>query len=154
MGSLAKYKTITIDCTEEKLKVMHENTLGQRIKKQRVKKNLSIKDLAKLSSMTSHSIVKIEKEETVNPSIENIKILSTVLEVSISYLLDTNNMIEDTVAQIIKKYRLSSGFTQKELALRCNLHPAAISDYENGRCNGTHASETLDKIYKAIGYKI
>lgn len=132
---------------------MPENTIGQRVKKQRIKKGLTIKEVSKLISTSSNAILNIEKERVLNPTIKVVRNLSKALDVSISYLLDADNIPENTTAEIIKKYRLLSGLTQKELALKCDLKSASISDYENGRCNGTHAKKTLSRIYHEIGCK-
>lgn len=132
---------------------MPENTIGQRVKKQRIKKGLTVKEISSLISISSSSIINIEKGRVLNPTIKVVRNLSKALDVTISYLLDANNIPENTTGEIIKKYRLLSGLTQKELALKCDLKSASISDYENGRCNGTHAKETLSRIYREIGYK-
>lgn len=49
---------------------------------------------------------------------------------------------------IIKKYRLARGYTQKQLGEKCGINEANIRKYETGRQNAKY--ETLEKIADAL----
>lgn len=111
---------------------------------------MNIKDLAFKSGLSEQSISNIENERVVNPNISTIKKLANSLNTTISYLLQLDNWPEETPGQIIKKYRLAKGLTQRELAKICNLHQSTIKDYEDDKIKGN--TKTLDLIFKTIDY--
>lgn len=147
----AKYKTLTLECNIYNNEALPEKTLGQRVKKLRLLNNLTMRQLAAKCNISPFTISNIENGRTY-PEISSINILSSVLNTSNKYLLNTDNWAENTPAQIIKKYRLIKGLTQSQLAQICDLHKATIADYENGKIKTK--SKTLKIIFKCIGYKI
>lgn len=111
-------------------------------------KNLTIKDLAKLSCLSEETISNIEKSRTT-PNINSLSLLSQALNSSNSYILDTNKWPENNSGEIIYKYRMISGLSQRQLAEKCNLHPSTIKDYEDNKIRN---KSTLKIIYTKIGY--
>lgn len=65
------------------------------------------------------------------------------------HILGTNLWPETSQVEIIYKYRLNSGMSQRDLAKKCNLHNSTIRDYEN---NVIRNPETLKIIYEYLGY--
>lgn len=53
-----------------------------------------------------------------------------------------------TVGDMIKKYRLEKGLTQKELGELCGMADSAVRRYENGRSNPT--LETVKRFADAL----
>lgn len=60
-------------------------TIGKRIKLQREYKDLSVRELAELSNMTSSTIYRIE-QGLHNPRIENVENLARALKLRSGYL--------------------------------------------------------------------
>lgn len=146
---LAKSKTITLDCIIDDVEALPESTLGDRVKKLRVSNNnTTIKDLAKLCNLSPDTISNIEKNRTI-PNINTINKISQALDTTNEYLLDTNSLPETSPAQIIYKYRMIAGLSQRQLAKKCGLHNTTIRDYENGRL---FIKDTIGKIYTVLGY--
>ena len=138
---------------QEELDSMPLNTLGDKVKKLRIEKGLNRKEFSIFAKTTPTTLKAIEDNINTDPLISIINNLSIALEVPLSYLKDLSLMPEDTTSQIIKKYRLVSGMSTRELGERCGLAPVTITDYEKGRLSGKRATNTLVKIYKEIGYK-
>lgn len=149
---LAKYKTLTLDCIIYNegidLNTLPETTLGERVKKSRLLQNLSIKELAKKSCLAEETISNIEKSRTT-PYATTLTKISQALNTNNKYLLGADDWPEKTQSEIIYKYRIISGLSQNSLAKKCNIHPATIQDYENGKLSNP---DILKVIYKQIGY--
>ena len=147
---VAKGKIITIECILDDVNELTENTLGERVRKLRLENNLNIKQLASKSNISEVSISKIEKDKSI-PYITTINKLSNTLNTSNKYLLNLDNLPEDTPGDIIYKYRLMKGLSQRALAKLCNLHQSTIKDYENNKISNP---ETLEIIFLNIAYKL
>lgn len=151
--TLAKHKTLTLECMYSDSKIdidsLPESTLGERVRKLRLSQGLTIKELAKKSCMSEETISNIEKSRTT-PYANTLTKISQALNSNNQYLLDTNSWPEETPAQIIYKYRMILGLSQRQLAKKCNLNYSTITDYENGRLSNP---DTLKIIYKNIEYK-
>jgi len=63
------------------------STIGKNIKKYRQEKGLSQDKLSKLADLSLNTIVKIELDESPNPTIETIQKIAKSLEVSVDNLL-------------------------------------------------------------------
>ncbi|MCF6466327.1 helix-turn-helix domain-containing protein [Clostridium sp. Cult2] len=148
MGSLAKSKTLTIECPIYNVETLPENTLGERVHKLRVSNNITIKDLAKLCNLSSETISNIEKSRTT-PNVTTLNKICQALETTNAYLLGTDSWPESSPAEIIYKYRMNSGLSQRQLAKKCGLHQSTIKDYESNKISNP---DTLKIIYNKIGY--
>lgn len=63
------------------------STIGKNIKKLRQKKELSQDKLSKLADLSLNTVVKIELDESPNPTIETIQRIAKALGVSVDDLL-------------------------------------------------------------------
>ena len=63
------------------------STIGKNIKKFRQEKELSQDKLSKLADLSLNTVVKIELDESPNPTIETIQKIANALEVSVDDLL-------------------------------------------------------------------
>lgn len=63
------------------------STIGKNIKKFRQDKGLSQDKLSKLADLSLNTVVKIELDESPNPTIETIQKIAKALEVSVDDLL-------------------------------------------------------------------
>ncbi|MCC7004836.1 helix-turn-helix transcriptional regulator [Candidatus Nomurabacteria bacterium] len=63
------------------------STIGKNIKKYRQEKGLSQDKLSKLADLSLNTVVKIELDESPNPTIETIQRIAKALEVSVDDLL-------------------------------------------------------------------
>lgn len=63
------------------------STIGKNIKKYRQEKELSQDKLSKLADLSLNTVVKIELDESPNPTIETIQKIAKALEVSVDDLL-------------------------------------------------------------------
>ena len=62
-------------------------TIGKNIKRLRQKKELSQDKLSKFADLSLNTVVKIELDESPNPTIETIQRIAKALEVSVDGLL-------------------------------------------------------------------
>jgi len=63
------------------------STIGKNIKKYRQEKGISQDKLSKLADLSLNTVVKIELDESPNPTIETIQRIAKALEVSVDDLL-------------------------------------------------------------------
>ena len=63
------------------------STIGKNIKKFRQDKGLSQDKLSKLADLSLNTVVKIELDDSPNPTIETIQRIAKALEVSVNDLL-------------------------------------------------------------------
>lgn len=63
------------------------STIGKNIKKYRQDKGLSQDKLSKLADLSLNTVVKIELDESPNPTIETIQRIAKALDVSVDDLL-------------------------------------------------------------------
>jgi len=63
------------------------STIGKNIKKYRQDKGLSQDKLSKLADLSLNTVVKIELDESPNPTIETVQRIAKALEVSVDDLL-------------------------------------------------------------------
>ena len=63
------------------------STIGKNIKKYRQEKGLSQDKLSKLADLSLNTVVKIELDESPNPTIETVQRIAKALEVSVDDLL-------------------------------------------------------------------
>lgn len=63
------------------------STIGKNIKQYRQDKGLSQDKLSKLADLSLNTVVKIELDESPNPTIETIQKIAKALEVSVDDLL-------------------------------------------------------------------
>ncbi len=63
------------------------STIGKNIKRLRQEKKLSQDKLSKLADLSLNTVVKIELDESPNPTIETIQKIAKALEVSVDDLL-------------------------------------------------------------------
>jgi len=63
------------------------STIGKNIKRLRQEKELSQDKLSKLADLSLNTVVKIELDESPNPTIETIQRIAKALEVSVDGLL-------------------------------------------------------------------
>jgi len=63
------------------------STIGKNIKRLRQEKGLSQDKLSKLADLSLNTVVKIELDESPNPTIETVQRIAKALEVSVDGLL-------------------------------------------------------------------
>lgn len=63
------------------------STIGKNIKRYRQEKELSQDKLSKLADLSLNTVVKIELDESPNPTIETIQKIAKALDVSVDGLL-------------------------------------------------------------------
>lgn len=98
--------------------------------------------------MSEETISNIEKSLTT-PNISTLSKISQGLNSTNQYILNTNSWPETSQGEIIYKYRMIAGMSQRDLAKKCNLHNSTVRDYEN---NIIRNPDTLKIIYEYIGY--
>jgi len=65
----------------------NKSSIGENIRKYRLKKEMSQDRLSKLADVAFHTIVKIESGDTPNPTIETVRKIADALGVSIDDLI-------------------------------------------------------------------
>lgn len=70
--------------------------LGEKIKKTRNEKGLSLRDLAAMVDLSASFLSQIEQGKA-SPSIENLKKIANSLDVRVSYLIEDDEVKKDTV---------------------------------------------------------
>ncbi len=111
----------------------YNDTPGNRLRKARIAKNITIAELAHVINMTVTNLNYIENDK-VKASLPTLRILSCNLNTEISYLGCFERMPEETLGQRITKARHYAGLTKKELAERLGVDVKTISNWEKDYC--------------------
>lgn len=94
--------------------------LGEKIKEARKQCGLSQEQLAEKMNVSRSAIAKWETDKGL-PDLENLKMLSSLLNVSVDYLLDDGKMIEEYVTRepyMLSNYGKGSKKKKKDRAIR------------------------------------
>lgn len=142
MDSLSENVVYIIEGTLKDEILLEENTLNAKIKYLRLKKGLSLKELAQICELNAMTLSYIENHVKM-PYMSTLRRIAVALNTTVAYLLDAENMPEETNAQRIKKYRIINELSVKELSKLSGISRQTLQDYESGRLNNT---KTIDKI--------
>lgn len=67
------------------------NTIGSKIKKLRLEKDMTQEELARKADIPYATLLKIENDTVKNPTINTLQKLAQALEVSVDFLINLNN---------------------------------------------------------------
>lgn len=123
------------------------NTPGARIRNARLRKNMSIADLAKAARLSERTISDIENDKHT-PSPRTIKSIAAALNLPIYHAGGYDLLPEDTLGQRIKKARLYHGLTKKELAASIGVDAHTVINWE--RDSRKPSSASLDKLSRIL----
>ena len=115
------------------------NTIGDHIKKRRLKLGLLQRDVAKLLGVNTSTVTNWEKSHTK----PQLFFIPKVIEF-LGYDL-VSSETKTTIGEVLLRYRKSRGMTQNELAKRIGIDQTTLSRFEGnrGRC--------LPSVLKKIG---
>lgn len=121
------------------------------IKVTRIKKGMSKAEVAKRLNIPYTSYQNFENR--TEPKVDMIKRIATVLDVSISELIEDSVLsFQYSFGNKVKNYRQDRNFTQKELAEKTGLAEITIRKIENGLIDPRKS--TIQKIAKALEINI
>jgi transcriptional regulator with XRE-family HTH domain len=89
--------------------------LADRIKHYRIKKNLSLQDVATAVGASRAHIWDLETARSKNPSIELLTKLAACFGVSVSDLIEENPGAEDENSRVVGMYRELKGLSERDL---------------------------------------
>ncbi len=89
--------------------------LADRIKHFRMRKRLSLQDVATATGASRAHIWDLETARSRNPSIELLTKLADCFGVSVSDLIDENPATEDESSRVLGMYRELKGLTDRDL---------------------------------------
>ena len=136
------------------------SSIGERIKKSRNDKGLSLRELASRVDLSASFLSQIEQGKA-SPSIENLKKIATSLDVKVSYLIEdeeeTKNM--EVVKKNERKY-IESVDSNTKMALLTDVYKRQIFLVIHNTVNGKLAGDVLEdfilekKIAKRVEKRI
>lgn len=107
-----------------------EVTIGDRIRKSRLKKGLSQEALAKKAKIGRKYLISFENDQYF-PSLYNIRKIAGVLQVDEDYLCDSYlKFINNNLSEKILAIRQELNLTRKELGKILNVHSGTIKKWE------------------------
>lgn len=125
-------------------------TLGEKIKEARMSAGITQEQLAEKLAVSRQAVTKWEACKGI-PDIENLKLISKLLNVSIDYLLDDGNKAKKSVireAIDLSKYGKERKKVKKDKAVREKFPDASISTL-TGRQKSTKSEKIIDN---ALGF--
>ncbi|WP_338835973.1 helix-turn-helix domain-containing protein [Neomoorella thermoacetica] len=125
------------------------DTPGSRLRQARLAKNMTIRDLAAASGLTSTTIISLEGDKT-KATLPHLRHLSQALNVPIYYLGCFENLPESTLGQRIKKARLFHGLTKEELSKVIGVDPKTLRSWEHDKQKPLQRYLTVIRTYLAI----
>lgn len=108
------------------------DSTAARLRRARVAKGMTIRELAKKAGLTRNTIWRFETEKSL--TLPTLRKLAQALDVPIAYLGCFENLPENTLGQRITKARLSHGFTKKEFAEILGVHVKTLRNWEQDKC--------------------
>lgn len=88
--------------------------LGVKIKELRMKKNLSLQQVADGVGSSKANIWELEKGTNKNPSMDSLNKLADFFEVSVAYLVGEDPNSEGEEPELVSMYRDLKGLTNKD----------------------------------------
>jgi transcriptional regulator with XRE-family HTH domain len=89
--------------------------LADRIKELRMKKRMSLQDVADSVKVSKAHIWDLETGRSKNPSIELLKNLANCFGVSVADLIDENPTAENQDSRVVGMYRELKGLSERDL---------------------------------------
>jgi transcriptional regulator with XRE-family HTH domain len=130
--------------------VPSSNESNNRIKIARLKKGLTIEELAEKVGVSAPVISKFENNHRI-PKLNNLRKLAESLGVSVAYLGGFETLPEKTIAEKIKKTRLYYGLRQKEFAELLGVDEKTIRNWEAGTVKPTTEKlKILQSLFKVL----
>lgn len=135
------------------------SNISERIKHLRKEKGISQAELARVIGLSKIAVVGYENNRR-EPNSKAMAALEDFFQVSGKYLrgeTDERNIFEanvhdDTLARTLRRLRLKTGMTQRDLAECTGLSYAAIRSYEAGRREpGSRAMALLEEFFEVSG---
>jgi transcriptional regulator with XRE-family HTH domain len=123
-----------------------------RIKKSRIDKNLSLKELSSLSNISYNYITALESGR-YKPNFRVLNKLSQILDKPVFYLGCFEDMPEETSEDKFRKSRYYNGDTRKNLAVKLGLNEHTIKDWEEKVFNPLNKFVEKIENYMEILYK-
>lgn len=122
--------TLKIGYNELSVNQLPEITIGNRIRKNRLKKGLSQATLAKEANIGRKYLIGFENDQYF-PSLHNIRKIAEVLQVDEDYLCDSYlKFIKNNPSKKILSIREGFNLTRKELGELLNVHSGTIKKWE------------------------
>ncbi|WP_458787370.1 helix-turn-helix domain-containing protein [Vallitalea sediminicola] len=122
--------TLEIGYSELSVNELPEITIGNRIRKSRLKKGLSQATLAKEANIGRKYLIGFENDRYF-PSLYNIRNIAEVLQVNEDYLCDSYlRFIKNNPSEKILSIRKGLNLTRRELGELLNVHSGTIKKWE------------------------
>ncbi|WP_281169607.1 helix-turn-helix domain-containing protein [Thermicanus aegyptius] len=99
------------------------------MRKARLEKNMTHRELSDATGLSVTAISNLERDR-FKPTMPNLRKLSTVLGVPISYLGCFETLPENTLGERIRKARLYHGYSKKEFAEIIGVDVKSIQSWE------------------------
>lgn len=101
--------------------------LGNNIRKIRKEKGISINKLSKLSGVSLGYLSDLENNNAKNPTMDKLKSIATVLEVSVNELLSTEERLDMALGAIDEiKGIVEEGLTKPGMDIENSIHNISI----------------------------
>ncbi len=120
-------------------------TLGQKLRLQREREGLSIKEVAEACGISPSYLSDVERD-AVQPSVEVLKRLASFLSLPLSVLLHDNRW---DLADKVRDLRETLGWSQGQLAEEAGISPAMVAGIEQARVRPS--LRTVEALARALG---
>ncbi|NFG03092.1 helix-turn-helix transcriptional regulator [Clostridium sporogenes] len=122
-------QNLPINIYHELYDTLKENTLGQRLKKNRMKLGLSQKQLSIKCNINRSTIMDYEND-SVHPSKEALIKLSKVIDLNYICISGYSKFILSDYCSIIKNWRIKNKLTVREAAKVLNVDSSTLNRWE------------------------
>lgn len=124
-------QNLPINIYHELYNTLEENTLGQRLKKNRMKLGLSQKQLSIKCNISRGAIIGYEND-SVHPSKEALIKLSKVIDLNYICVSEYSKFILSNYSNIIKNWRIKNNLTVRKAAKILNVDSTTLNRWEKG----------------------
>ncbi|WP_353888173.1 helix-turn-helix domain-containing protein [uncultured Phascolarctobacterium sp.] len=127
-----------------------KNTIGTRIRACRIKKGLSIKQLAALAGITPEGLSNIERRSSNNINITILSKISNALKEPISHLSSFESLPESTLQEKLLKAILFHGHTKLKAANKMQLSVKTIYNFQQRKYCTEETSQKFLQYIKEV----
>lgn len=131
------------ECTQDE---SAEIFLGEKLRMSRARKEWNLTETSEKAGISPAYLSQIERGQ-VNPSIDVLKRLAEVLDVSLPVVMNRTNPQE--LGERLKRMRVSLGMTRKDLAGKAGVSASLVAQIEQGKSGAS--LDTIERLAIALG---
>lgn len=141
---------ISFEVTYKLVQEADLSTVGGRLKQARLDRGLTIKELAKMITVSEITLGRWEKDlGEIENHPDKIKNICNILDVSPKYIFD--ELDNNSFAATLKRSRFEMGLSRREFASFLGVNRGTVKEWEEGNKPRKYTELKISELLKGIG---